>query len=208
VKPFWTQQSRRINALSLRERAIMFVSLAVAMAAAADALVLSPRLAEQKAMAAQMRQHVTELDGLRGKLAGSTGTATAAADSPEGRLQAARAERAAVDAELLRLNTGSGAATGLPELLEQVLKRHERLTLLRLATAAAAPAREGAAATLPLTGVDLSLSGSYPDLAAYLAEIENALPGVRWGDLQISSPAQPPVLKVRVYLLGDLGVPR
>ena len=211
---FWALQAQRINALTLRERAIMFVSLAVAMAAAADALVLSPRLAERKAVAAAMRQQSTELDGLRAKVAGSMAAGGPA--SPQGQLKAVRAERQAVEAELLSRSSGSAVATGLPELLERVLKRHERLTLLRLATAApaavAVPVRslagEDEAAALPQLGVDLSLSGSYPDLAAYLAEIEDTLPGVRWSDLEISSQTQPPVLKLRVFLIGNLGAVR
>ena len=212
MKAFWRQQAGRINARTLRERTIMFASLAVAMAAAADALVLSPQLAEQRALGGLMHQQTTDLASLRKQL-GSSGAA-APADSPQGRLLAVRKERAAVDADIRQRSTGSAAATRLPDLLAQVLRRHDRLTLLRLATAipvaapVAAPVavNDGEAATLPQLGVDLSLAGSYPDLAAYLAEIETTLPGVRWSDLQISSQEQPPVLKVRVYLLGDFGV--
>jgi MSHA biogenesis protein MshJ len=202
MKAFWAQQSRRIDALTLRERVIMFVSLAVALAALADALVLSPQGAQHKALAAQMRQQASELDGLRSRLV--AGTAAVAADSPHGRLQRLRAERQAVE-EQLRQHAGNQSAR-LPDLLEQVLKRHDRLSVLRLATAAPRPAAEGEAAALPQLGVDLSLAGSYLDLVAYLAEIEATLPGVRWSDLQISNTDQTPVLKVRVYLLADLGV--
>jgi MSHA biogenesis protein MshJ len=205
MKAFWLQQARRINALTLRERAIMFVSLAVAMAAAADALVLSPKMAEQRAMVAELRKQKTELDGLRTQAAGSS--AAPGPDTPEGRLQQVRAQRAAVDGELQRRSAVDGAATRLPELLERVLQRHAGLSLLSLATAAPPVVREGEAAAaaqaLPLQGVDLSVSGSYPDLARYLADIETALPGVRWSELRVSSQVQPPVMKLRVYLFAE-----
>jgi MSHA biogenesis protein MshJ len=203
MKSFWAQQGKRINALTLRERTIMFVSLAVAMAALADALVLSPQGAQQKALASKMRQQATELDGLRRQLV--AGTAAAGADTPLGRLQRLRAERQAVD-EQIRQHAGKDAAR-LPELLAQVLKRHDKLVVLRLATAVPrAPAEADAAAALPQLGVDLSLAGSYLDLVAYLAEIESTLPGVRWSELQISQAEPTPVLKLRVYLLADPGV--
>ena len=67
MKDFWKRQARRIDALSLRERAIMFASLAVALVAATDALVLSPRSAEQKAVATRLRAQATELMALRGR---------------------------------------------------------------------------------------------------------------------------------------------
>jgi MSHA biogenesis protein MshJ len=202
MKDSWTRAARRIDALTLRERVIMFVSLAVAMAALADALVLSPQGAEQKALVAQVRQQAGELAALRGQLLAST--QPPGADTPQGRLQQVRAERQAVD-EQIRQRVG-GEAAGLPELLGKVLRRHERLTVLRLATAAPAPAAADADdAALPQLGVDLSLAGSYPDLVAYLAEIERTLPGVRWSELQISSADPSAVLKVRVYLVTDAG---
>ncbi len=202
MKAFWAQQAKRINALTLRERVIMFVSLAVALAALADALVLSPQGAEQKALVTKMRQQAAELEGLRSQLV--AGTAAAGADTPLGRLQRLRAERQTVD-EQIRQTAGAESAR-LPDLLTQVLKRHDKLSVLRLATAVPKPTADGEAAALPQLGVDLSLAGSYLDLVAYLAEIESTLPGVRWSDLQISNTDQTPVLKVRVYLLADLGV--
>jgi MSHA biogenesis protein MshJ len=202
MRAFWSHQAKRINALTLRERAIMFVSLAVALAALADALVLSPQGAEQKALATKMRQQTAELESLRAQLLAVT--AQPGADTPLGRLQRLRAERQAVD-EQIRQHAGAESAR-LPDLLGQVLKRHDKLSVLRLATAAPQSARDGEPAALPQLGVDLSLAGSYLDLVAYLAEIETTLPGVRWSDLQISNSDQTPVLKVRVYLLADLGL--
>ncbi len=208
MKAFWNQQARRINALSLRERVIMFVSLAVALGALADTLVLTPQMNAQKAMTSQLRQQNTELEALRTQLASLQGPG--AADTPLGRLHRSladtRALRAEVDAELTLRSSAQGGAARLPELMERVLKRHARLTLLRPATATPTPPREGQPSSLPLQGVDLHVSGSYGDLASYLAEIETAMPGLRWSELRLSSQTQPPVLKLRVYLHAESGV--
>lgn len=199
MKAFWIQQARRINALTLRERVIMFASLAVALGALADALVLSPQISAQKAMATQLRAQNAELDGLRAQLASLRGPG--AADTPLARLQrslaAARTERAQVDAEITRRSSAEGGAALLPELLERVLKRHERLTLLRLATVKPAPAASGDA---PRQAVQLAVRGSYPDLTQYLAETEAALPGLRWGDVAIARQGSSAELTATVLL--------
>lgn len=203
MKALLQQQALRINAMTLRERAIMFISLAAALVAATDALVLSPRQAEQKALAQQLRQQSSDVDALRAQLAGP-----ALADTPQARLARdllqLRARQTEVDAEILR-RAGSGAsAMRLPTLLERVLRRHDRLTLVRLATLAPPTAPKPGA--LPLQGVEIVLRGPYPDLVRYMAEAEQAMPGLRWGELHIStrqdSQAQPELV-AKVTLLGD-----
>lgn len=209
MKAFLKQQARRVDALSLRERAIMFVSLSIALVALADGLVMSPRLAEQKSLLAQRRAESTQIDTLRTKLAGGGADADTPAARLARQLAEARAQQQALDAQIAQgLAQGSPGAR-LPELLERVLRRYERLTLLRLATlAASAPPVASAlgtnAAALPLQGVEIKLRGSYPDLAQYVADTESALPALRWGALSIASSGELPVLTARVYLLGAL----
>jgi MSHA biogenesis protein MshJ len=181
--------ARRIDALTLRERAIMFVSMAVALVAAFDQLVLSPRMAEQKALATQIRQGTRELDGLRAQLASGRIDGPGAQLARE--LAELRARQQQLDQTLAQLQGGSAGGTQLPELLERVLRRHERLTLVRLATVKApgngspgsATESKHQAAQMP---VQLALRGSYPDLTQYLADTEAALPGLRWGEVTLA----------------------
>ena len=203
MKALLQQQALRINALTLRERAIMFISLAAALVAATDALVLSPRQAEQKALAQQLRQQSSDVDALRAQLAG-----TALADTPQARqareVLQLRARQAEVDAEIQRRAGSDASAMRLPMLLERVLRRHDRLTLVRLATLAPPVAPKPGA--LPLQGVEIVLRGPYPDLVRYMAEAEQAMPGLRWGELNISTRQDsqtPPELVAKVTLLGD-----
>lgn len=209
MKALLQQQALRINALTLRERAIMFISLAAALVAATDALVLSPRQAEQKALAQQLRQQSSDVDALRAQVAGP-----ALADTPQARLAREllqlRTRQAEVNAEIQR-RAGSGAsAMRLPTLLERVLRRHDRLTLVRLATLAP-PVTSNTTTTpkpgaLPLQGVEIVLRGPYPDLVRYVAEAEQAMPGLRWGELHISTRQDTPALPelvAKVTLLGE-----
>lgn len=202
--PFWRKQAERIDALSLRERAIMFASLAAALVALADFAVLSPALTVHKRLAGEVEQRNRELATLRERVALADG----AADTPARRLQAAieaaRSERQGLDAQIDKLGARSAEAPRVADLLERVLRRHERLTLVRLDTSAPpALAAEGA---LPLHTVHLSLAGAYHDIAQYLAEIERTLPGLRWVELKLTREGDGALLALRVQLLGDLEV--
>lgn len=190
------QQAARIDALSLRERAILFVSIAVALVAAADHLVLSPRMAEQKTLATQMRQQSRELNDLRAQ------ALTARADTPATRiardLETTRNTQRTLDEALARLQAGPGAGASLPDLLERVLRRHERLTLLRLATVkpgAGAPPEPAPRA------VQIAMRGSYPDLAQYVADTEAALPGLRWGEVAVLRQGSGAELSAQVFVV-------
>ena len=201
MKTIWRNLARRLNALSLRERVIMAVSLAVALAAVVDMAVLSPQLAAQNEALAQLRSQQATLTTLRAQLAAP------AASSPAGalrqRLVAEQARLQAVEAALAQ-RLGSGHEASLPALLQQVLRRHDKLTLLKLDTVPpATPDPAAPAAPSARRSVELQLAGSYADLLAYAQAIEQQLPGLRWAALQIDAGPQPPVLSARVWLPGE-----
>jgi len=196
--------ARRIDGLGLRERCMLFASIALLMAAAADSLVLSPAIAEQKLLAARLKQDNAELVTLRTRLAQATRTPDA--DSPVMRLRhdiaRLQARQQAVDADIERLGSTAGERAALAHLLE----RHERLTLRKLSTAAEPPSSAASSAVsktaLRWQGVDLAVSGNYADLVEYLSALESALPGLRWDALKLTaSPAAASTLTLRLYLV-------
>lgn len=204
--------ARRIDALSLRERVILFVSAVALLAGVADALVLSPQFAQQKAMAQRMHGQNKELDALRQRVARAAAP-LAADDSPRGRALAAlhevHEERAALARQLEALAPAGGAAGStaspdLPQLLTRVLRRHERLALLNLATVDDGT-RKGAdgAGPAPAQALELKLQGAYADLLQYLVDIERALPGQRWSTWQLATGPGAPVLTLRLMLPGE-----
>lgn len=129
-----------------------------------------------------------------------------APDSPQASLQHTLAERraelAALDARIAERQV-AGPAAELPALLQQVLRHHERLTLLRLDTVAAT-LTDGPGGTAPPARrmIELQVAGRYADLSAYAAEIEQQLPGLRWATLRIAASPEPAVMSARVWLAG------
>ena len=212
MKRLWKMQAQRIDALSLRERVIMFASIALALGALVDALVLSPALGERKLLASQLREETAANEQLRRGLdAGPAGTDA----TPQGRQRAAlaalRSESALLEAEIRTQLAGRGDVTQLPQVVDRLLRRHDRLALVKLeavaenavvgnAVAGNAVAGQADGGGLAWHGVELGVTGTYPALVDYLADLERSLPGVRWGELHLSAADRPPLLTVRLML--------
>ncbi len=189
---------KRIDAANPRERLMMFASAAVALVAVVDALVLSPALTERRQLVEQATTRARDIETLRAQLVGLD----AGPEAPELRLrrqvEAARSELAALDQRIQSQLAARDEIARLPEVLDRLLAKHERLTLVRLSTVA--PSSAATSTTTPTTpttattpsvtwqGVDLSVAGRYADLVRYLSELEVLMPGLRWGELRVASP--------------------
>lgn len=200
MKKLWKAQAQRINALSLRERVIMFASVGVMMVALVDWLVISPSMANMNRLSAQMRDQTQQLESLRAQVSNDMPANTLQGQQRVA-LNATRGQLAAVDAAIHEQLAGQDEIARLPVLLDRLLQRHERLAITSLTTVADLP--KPADSVLRWQAVDLSVTGSYADLTNYLGDLEASLPGLRWGPLQLTAATQPPVLTVRLMLPGD-----
>jgi MSHA biogenesis protein MshJ len=219
----WARHAQRIDALSLRERAILFLSIVAVLAAAFDTWVLGPQASRQKQRLDQRRQQDTELAQLR---SGFVNASSGAADTTTPwrvQIEGAHAERTRLDTAL-RDTAAVSSAEGLSAVLQRLLAQQAGLSLERLrllddtpvmATAASAPA-SGATASAPSSagapsssqllpgmswqGVELVVRGSYPVAQRYLQQLERELPGLRWGDLQLAAGSGPESSRLQVQL--------
>jgi MSHA biogenesis protein MshJ len=206
----------RVDAMSLRERVFLFVSLALLLLALADQLAISSSLRQLKEWNLRLSRGAAELQQMRQELAAAAPVAAGTTSSAETRpaqmqreLAEAALERQQLLASLELRDAHAVAADALPQLLARVLQRHERVSLLRLQTrgASSGPGTEagsagGSSAPTPAgpQAALLSLTGAYPDLQAFLAELEQQLPTLRWGELQLSTRDATPTLTVQIWL--------
>lgn len=208
----WQRQAKRIDALSLRERAILFLCLVAVLAAVFDTLVLTPLSARARQRSEQQAQQAAELSQLREQFitASRAGAADPAAQLRL-RLEAAQAERQRLEREL-RQGGGASEAEGLSAVLQRLLSQQpglllERLTLLEdtpvTLPSPGATARPAAMAGMSWQGVELQLQGSYRDTQRYLQALERELPGLRWGEIRLSTtaPNEAPRLVAQLFLL-------
>lgn len=208
----WRRSADRIDALSLRERVFLFLCLAMVLVLAVDTLVLDPMMREQREQQAQLQRQEQELQRLRDQInqlnALSQGDSEIARKRRE--LGQLNEELQSQSLQLDRLRHGGDTLPQLPQLLASLLQKHDRLQLVRL-DSSARPASEmglrlAAPQGLQWQAVDLEMRGGYPELMRYLAQLEQALPELRWGPLQIQGESQAGGhrMSVQMYVLRPL----
>jgi MSHA biogenesis protein MshJ len=207
----WKALAVRIDALSLRERAFLFLSLVAVCVALADLAWLSPaRVAHQRALQ-EYTANNTELQRLRAAVRDKPGAPSPVRDLQE-RIAKLRAQVDALNRDIATVNGPTRAAPKLQDLLGQFLRKHPSLSLVRTANLAAesaaqvgqVPAGSTAArppAALLRQGMEVTLAGPYADLVRFTQGLEAALPELRWGMMRLAATSQPPELTLQVYLV-------
>ena len=208
MKEQWQKLALRIDAMQLRERVFLFLTIIVCCAALADTLWLSPAQVAHKQATLKFAAQETELQRLRAELKGLA--------QPVDANKAVREDIAAANQQLDAINQEISAVAPLAEggpaieqTLVQFLRRQEGLTLLGTGTiqdGGASTSTASAAASkqprLSRRGLELSVAGSYADLTRYVSALENALPTLRWGNLQLKTTKQAPEMTLQVYVVG------
>ncbi|MEO3713469.1 type II secretion system protein GspM [Roseateles flavus] len=205
----WSRIAARIDALSLRERVFLFLCLAVVLVLAVDTLLLDPMMREQREQQGLLQRQGQDLQRLRDQInqlnALSQGDSELARRRRE--LSQLNDSLQTQSQQLDQLRQGSGTLPQLPQLLTSLLQKQERLQLTRL-DSGARPAAEMAGRLVAPQGlqwqaVDLEMRGDYLELMRYLARLEQALPELRWGPLQIQGDALEGAhrMSVQMYVL-------
>lgn len=209
MKAFWIKYSARVDVLTLRERVILFLSILAVCMALADVLWLSPAQLAYQQMRQRFAAQDAELLRLRAELQGLAQPA----DVSKSVREAIAADQAKLDAVNHAIsaavpNADSGSA--MEQVLVQFLRKYEGLTLVSTGTVsvempeitAAGAAVAGVPAGLIKRGMELKVSGPYPELVRYVKQLEAALPTLRWGALDLKSEKQPPELTMQVFVVG------
>lgn len=219
MKRWLARASERLDALSLRERTLVFITAAAAVVAVMDAALLQPRLAQEKRMAGLLAQRQGELREMQDQMQKSA-LAREADPDKETRTRLMAAKQALTDLER-RISEEQRKFTAPDQVrvvLEEMLARNAKLRLVDLRTlppvalarsrapAPEAKPRPGAAAggdTIYRHGVELTVSGAYLDLLAYLSDLERLPTQVYWGGLDLRVQEHPAItLKLTVYTLS------
>ncbi len=196
----------KINALTVRERFLLFAVSVSVLGALTDTFFISPLLEQQKALVAQLDRKSTDMDALREKVNAEVvkrnlGRATELATG----LEATRQELATVEREIGTLLAASSDPVAMSALLGKVLKRSDRVALVRVVQANAdAPNAIQSGATPAARGaVDITLAGQYLDLVEYLAALEKSLPQARWSAVRLRADAGPTQVTIRLVSGAD-----
>lgn len=212
MKRWWESMSARINALSLRERVFLFLSVIACAMALVDVVWLSPAQVTYKQLTQRFDTQSTELQRARDELK-AVGKPLDTTQAVRDEIAAAKIRLDAVNQNIQAVLPAAPGETPLAQVLTHFLRRHEGLTLVRTSVVAAQAAIDNSSQTagagaapvsagLIRQGVELTVSGPYPELTRYVQTLEKALPHVRWGVMKLKSEKLPPELTLQLFLVG------
>lgn len=182
----------KVDALSLRERGMVFVAAAAAILFVVYSLMLGPLFAKEKALRTQIAQVRNNISGIDGEISAKLQGFTIDPDAPNrARLAAVKADIDSLGGKLRALEQGLVAPEKIAPLLEAILAANGRLTLLSMKTLPAAPVAEASynttqasgaapAALLYRHGVQVTVRGNYLDMINYMHALETMPTQLLW----------------------------
>ncbi|QYF93313.1 hypothetical protein KY495_21980 [Massilia sp. PAMC28688] len=218
MRKYWLTISTRIDALSLRERVMLFAMAAGLVIFAVFFFFLNPHYARQKLMLQTMTQQQEVIAGIEAEITQTMVAHTTDPDAAErARLARLQADAMALTESLMTMQRGMVPAERMTGVLEQILRnqRNLRLTSMRTlpaveaapavataVTAGAAPAK-APAQMLHRHGVEVVVQGSYADMVAYMAALEAMQGQLFWGSANLQVESYPTAtLKLVVYTVN------
>jgi len=200
--------AKRLDAMSLRERALVFVAAVVVLVAIADNALLEPILRRQKASSQDNQRQQDEIRAMQAQLqAYAQARLSAGANAKRQRLEKRRAEIAELDRQL----GGHGGELVTPDrmtrMLSEILKRNPDVVLLTLRSLPATgltqvPAAGAASTAVYRHGIEVTVSGSYFKMLGYIADLERNPAKILWGNLEMQAAYPNVTLKVTLYTLS------
>lgn len=194
MKEQWQRVVNRIDNLSLRERAIIFLMAALVVVTAANMLMLDPMSIEQKRIAKRMQDEQAQIASIRAEIQQTVNERTADPNaSGRERLRVLQQQVGDLRQAVAGMQSGLISPDKMAPLLEDMLRRSTRLRLVSLkklpvSSMVEAPVEDNDQAGISIGGlyrhsVELTVKGSYFDMVSYLAELENLSSQLFWGDM-------------------------
>lgn len=216
IKLYWEKLAGKIDDLSLRERALIFLALAFLLVSLVNTLFIDSLLAEQKKFSGQVIQQQEKMKEIQARIEALVQARKNDADSPlRQRLNQVRQQITEGDAYLQSRRDRLVEPAKMADLLQQVLNKNNKLQLVSLQTLPVASLvektarQEGTSATAEQGkqifrhGVQLTVRGNYLDLLRYLTELEHLPSSMFWGMARMNVVQHPAAeLTLTIYTLS------
>jgi MSHA biogenesis protein MshJ len=196
----------RVDALTLRERVLLFAAVAAVYVFAMHFFGLGPMFAKQDLLRTQIVQQQNKLAGIDAEIGDKVRASQVDPDAPtRGRIAAVRAELDALATSLRAMQNGLVPPERMAPLVEAILRANGRLQLVSLRTLAVEPVEgkakaqaasdpQGAprpAALLYRHGVEVTVRGNYLDMIGYMAALESMPTQLFWGAARLEAETWP-----------------
>jgi MSHA biogenesis protein MshJ len=167
MKQVFLAWTAKLDALSLRERAMVFAALAALIVFVLYTFLLSPLFVKQQALTKQVSQNQNNISGIDDEITRKIDSFVLDPDvAGRARLAEAKLEVAKLSDSLRAMQNGLVAPERIGPLLEKILRANGRLKLVALTTLPVVPMNEGSFAPVPAPMPPVS-----PEVAAGQAPI-------------------------------------
>ena len=201
--------AKRLDAMSLRERVLVFLAAAAVLVGIADNALFEPILRRQKIDSQLNQQQTDEIHAMQTQLqAYAQARLGEGASAKRQRLEKHVAELAALDRELAGRQSELITPDRMAKMLSEILKRNPEIELVSLRSIAATgltqlPTMLTGGAIMYRHGIEVTVSGTYLRLLGYLAELERNPAKIFWGNMELQAGTYPQAtLKVTLYTLS------
>ncbi|WP_292934457.1 MSHA biogenesis protein MshJ [Noviherbaspirillum sp.] len=135
MKRYWQRLALKIDALTLRERAIIFTMAALILIVLVNTTLLDPQYAKQKQLSDRIKQEQSQIASAQAEIQRKIAAQTVDPDSASKmRLQQLKEQFQQMQTSLRGMQKGLVSPDKMSSLLEDILKRNGRLRLLSLKT--------------------------------------------------------------------------
>lgn len=211
LKSQFTAYAERVDAMSVRERGLIFFAVMVVLYLIAYNVVFGPLRAEQRRLEQDFRAKQEQVRAADLQIS--------ALFSPDGKdanaenrakVEALTQQIKELDGQMDRMTSGVVTPKEMAKLVEQMLTRNRNLELVKLealpsmpidgsAHAAAPMARASSDVTVYRHGMRVEFKGRYFDIVEYLKALEGLPWKVFWGEVSLESDKYP-VSKVTLVI--------
>lgn len=217
MKAYWQFIAARFDALSLRERMLVFAVASGLLFVLMDSLFLASVRNQQKILAREILGSASRTKAIDAQImALRTGQQTDPDAEDRKKLEALKQQLAKTDASLQGMQQSMVAPEKMGKLLEDLLAQNRHLNLISMKTLPVAnfraekttEATQGVksaekASLLYKHGVEITVEGSYGDLLAYLTSVEQLPWRMFWGGITLHTGAYPKAgLTLTLYTLS------
>lgn len=131
----WDQFAEKINALSLRERGILFALLSVGLLLIANSLVIEPQLLKHKMLSDSVKREQAQIAALQAEISQrAAGVLVDPNADMKKRLANTKKQIEELDQNLLDVHKNLVRPEKMADLLESILRRNRKLQLVSLKT--------------------------------------------------------------------------
>lgn len=213
--------TERIDALSLRERGIVFVMIMVVLYAIAANFLFPPLYGEQDRLKKQIASKRSQIGAFETQIQEALAKAAVDPDAPNrARLAELQARIKALDESMAAVTSRLVSPKEMARVVEQILAKNRRLEVVRIESLPAAPLRpaetepQAAAAKGPKApeagellvyrhGMHVEFRGEYMDILRYLRALEELPWKVFWGQVTLRVEKYPVSrVSLRIYTLS------